>query len=191
MFFINSRRTPEGFVIDCVFTLLYTVNMTVDEQIAELIRQGSGRGLRAAFPALVLAAAALVVAGSATGNPVFYAAAGVGALLAIAVRRVFPHLQNAALGLRQGWRQEGTVEISISRWTDDESNEHETYRGEIAVDDRPPWEMEFVQPRNWQPAPGRFEAKLVFLSGVEWPVAVVTACGLLYPRTKPRRAARP
>lgn len=189
--FHQRRRTPEGFAIDGVYTLLYTAAMTVDEQIAELTRQGSGRRLRAAFPALVLAAAALVVAGSVTGNPVFYAAAGVGAVLAFAVRRVFPHLQNAVNGLRQGWRQEGTVEISIFRWTDDESNEFETYRGEIAVEDRPLWEMEFVQPRNWQPVPGRFDAQLVFLSGVEWPVAIVTAFGLLYPRTKPRRASRP
>jgi hypothetical protein len=185
--FHEQPSVPEGFVIDGRLALLYIDPMTVDEQIAELTRQVSGQGLRAVFPALVFAVAGLVVAGAWTENPVLYAAAGVGAVLTFAVRQVVPHLSNAALGLREGWRQEGTVEIGISRWKDAESNEYETYEGRIAVAGQPLWEMEFAQPRNWQPVQGRFEARLVFQRGVAWPV---TADGLLYPRVRPRRAGR-
>ena len=49
------------------------------------------------------------------------------------------------------------------------------------------WQMEFVQPQNWQPKEGRYPAELVFIRGVEWPVVLLTSDGLLYPRLKPRR----
>jgi hypothetical protein len=48
-------------------------------------------------------------------------------------------------------KQNGDVEISIHQWTDAESNQYESYHGLILMDNQPLWQMEFVQPQNWQP----------------------------------------
>jgi hypothetical protein len=45
--------------------------MTLDEQIAELTRTGSGTIIHLARPGVLVAVAGLVLAGAWTGNPVF------------------------------------------------------------------------------------------------------------------------
>lgn len=163
--------------------------MTIDEQIAELTRTGSGAILRLARPGVLVAVAGFVLAGAWTGHPVFYGMALAFTLIAFAVWQTTPHICNAARGLREGLRQKGAVEITISRWTDAESNTHETYRGLVSMDQQPLWQMEFVTPENWQPETGVFSAELAFVRGVEWPVVILTDNGLLYPRLTPRRAS--
>lgn len=163
--------------------------MTLDEQIAELARMGSGKIMDLARPGAVVLAAVLVLAGAASGNLVFYGIALVFALLAFAIWQISPHISNAAKGLREGLKQDGAVEISINLWTDGESNHYESYDGLISMDGQPLWQMVFVTPQNWQPVEGKHSAQLVFIQGVEWPVVVLTRDGLLYPRWKPRRTS--
>jgi hypothetical protein len=161
--------------------------MTLDEQMTELRRMGSGRILYWARPGVVLLSAGLVLTGAFTGNPVFYGIALAFALIAFAIWNTTPHISNAARGLREGMKQNGDVEISIHQWTDAESNQYESYNGLILMDNQPLWQMEFVQPQNWQPKEGHYPAELAFIRGVEWPVVLLTSDGLLYPRLKPRR----
>jgi hypothetical protein len=161
--------------------------MTLDEQMTELTRMSSVRILYWARPAVVVLSAGLVLAGTFTGNPVFYGIALAFALIAFAIWNTTPHISNAARGLREGMKQNGDVEIGIHQWTDAESNQCESYNGLILMDNQTLWQMEFVQPQNWQPKEGRYPAELVFIRVVEWPVVLLTSDGLLYPRLKPRR----
>ncbi|MEE9912210.1 MAG: hypothetical protein K4571_10865 [Deltaproteobacteria bacterium] len=162
--------------------------MTLDEQMAELTRNGSERIIYLARPGVFALAAGLVLTGIFTGNPVFYGIALVVTLIGLAIWRVTPHIDNAVRGLREGLMQKGEVEITIDHWTDAESNHYEFYKGLISIDSQPLWFMEFVTPRNWQPKEGKYSGQLAFIPGVEWPVVMITADGLLYPRLKPRRA---
>ncbi|NLA41413.1 MAG: hypothetical protein GX874_08405 [Smithella sp.] len=161
--------------------------MTLDEQIAELTRAGSGALWEVARPGAILLAAGLALAGAFTRNPVFFGIALAAALLAFAVRQVAAHRINAARGLREGVKQKGAVEISFHSWKDAESNVHESCRGLISMDGRPLWEMEFAAPGHWRPREGSYPARLAFIRGVEWPVVILTQEGLLYPRLKPRQ----
>lgn len=163
--------------------------MTLDEQIAELTRTGSGTIIHLARPGVLIAVAGFVLAGAWTGNPVFYGMALAFALIAFAVWQTTPHIRNAARGLREGLRQKGAVLITIHLWTDAESNAHEAYRGLVSMDHQPLWQMEFVTPQNWQPEAGKYPAELAFVRGVEWPVVILTDDGLLVPRLTPRRAS--
>ncbi|PKN18198.1 MAG: hypothetical protein CVU71_11835 [Deltaproteobacteria bacterium HGW-Deltaproteobacteria-6] len=163
--------------------------MTLDEQIAELTRPGPDKMINLARPGVVVLASGLALAGLFTGNPAFYYIALVFTLIGFAIRQTAPHIRNAARGLREGNKQNGSVEISIRRWTDAESNQHESYEGLISMESRPLWRMEFVTPQNWQPLEGRHPAQLIFIRGVEWPVVILTGTGLLYPRFKPKRAS--
>ncbi|HPL97861.1 MAG TPA: hypothetical protein PLB14_07640 [Smithellaceae bacterium] len=162
--------------------------MTVEEQTQKLIQTGYGETLKNIRYGAVMAAAGLVLAGTFTGNPVFYGIAAAAAVVSFALWKITPHINNAARGLKEGMRQEGAVEISVVQWKDAEANLHEAYRGLILVDQRPVWRMEFAAPDGWQPAAGVYPAQLVFLIGVAWPVAVVTSDGILYPCARPKRA---
>jgi len=161
--------------------------MTLDEQMTELRRTGSGRILYWTRPGVVVVSAGLVLAGAFTGNLVFYGIPIVFALITFAIWNTTPHISNATGGLREGMKQNGAVEISIHQWTDAESNQYESNQGRILMDNQPLWQMEFVQPQNWQSKEGRYPAELVFIGGVEVPVVLLASDGLLYPRLKPRR----
>jgi len=161
--------------------------MTLDAQIAELTRAGSGTLWELAGPGAILLAMAFALAGAFTRNLVFFGIALAAAILAYAVRQTAPHIANAVRGLREGVKQQGAVEISFHSWKDAESNVHESCRGLISMDGRPLWEMEFVTTEHWQPREGSYPAQLAFIQGVEWPVVILTQEGLLYPRLKPRR----
>ena len=161
--------------------------MTLDEQMTELRRMGSGRILYWARPGIVVA-----ICGFNAGRRVYRQAGFLWncdrfTLIAFAIWNTTPHISNAAGGLREGMKQNGDVEISIHQWTDAESNQYESYQGRILMVNQPLWQMEFVQPQNWQPKEGRYPAELVFIRGVEWPVVLLASDGLLYPRLKPRR----
>lgn len=162
--------------------------MTLDEQIAELSRTGSGKMINLARPGVILLIAGFVLTGSFTGNHVFYAISMAFTLIAFAVWKITPHIVNAARGLKEGIRQNGEVAISIQHWKDADSNDYKSYQGMIFMNNQPLWRMEFVIPQNWQPAEGKYPAQLVFIRGVEWPVVILTGNGLLYPRLKPDRA---
>jgi len=148
---------------------------------------GSGRLLYWARPGVVALSAGLVLAGVFTGKLVFYGMAIAFSLIAFAIWQTTRHISDAARGLREGIKQKGDVEISIHQWTDAESNQYESYKGMILMDNQPLWQMEFVQPPNWQPKEGRYPAELIFICGAEWPVVLLTRDGLLYPRLKPER----
>ncbi len=135
-----------------------------------------------------LLTAVLLLTGAFTGNPVFYGTAAFAALITFAIWQTTPHMRNAARGLKEGFRQNGTVEISIQQWTGPDSNRHESCHGLIAMDDQPMWQMEFVTSMHWKPAQRKYCAQLVFIPDVQWPVVILTDDGLLYPRLKPRRA---
>lgn len=162
--------------------------MTLDDQIAELTRKGSGTVMKIARLGVILIAASLVLAGAASGHLVFYGTALAFAMLALAIWQTTPHIHKAVRGLKEGLRQDGTVELSIHQWKDAESNCYDSYYGLVSMDNQPMWQMEFVSPENWQPAEGRHSAQLAFIRGVEWPVVILTRDGLLYPRFTPRRA---
>jgi len=164
------------------------MHMTVDKQITELTRTGSGIIIDMARWGTAVLTSFLLLAGVFTGNPVFYGIAAFTALVTFAIWQTTPHLHNAARGLKEGFRQNGTVGISMRQWTDPDSHRHESCHGLIAIDNQPLWQMEFVISQHWQPVEGKYRAQLVFTPGVEWPVAILTEEGLLYPRLKPRRA---
>jgi len=164
------------------------MHMTVDEQITELTRTGSGKIIDMARWGTAVLTSFLLLAGVFTGNPVFYGIAASTALVTFAIWQTTPHMHNAARGLKEGFRQNGTVGISMRQWTDPDSHRHESCHGLIAIDNQPLWQMEFVISQHWQPVEGKYRAQLVFIPGVEWPVAILTEEGLLYPRLKPRRA---
>lgn len=153
-----------------------------------MIRTGSGKTIIVARYGIVAAAAGSVLAGVLTGNPVFYGIAFVFVVIGFVMSRVTPHIHNAARGLKEGLKQSGAVVIAIDHWTDAESNHYESYRGIVSIDNRPLWQMEFATPQDWQPIEGTHSAQLAFIPGIEWPVAVITPDGLLYPRLKPRAA---
>jgi hypothetical protein len=163
-------------------------HMALDEQIAELIRTGSGKTITVARYGIVAAATGSVLAGVLTGNPVFYGIAFVFAGIGFVIWRVTPHIHNAATGLKEGVKQNGTVEITIEHWTDAESNHYESYQGIVAIDHQPQWQMDFATPQDWRPIEGMHSAQLAFIPGVAWPVAIITGGGVLYPRLKPRPA---
>jgi len=135
------------------------------------------------------AAAGSVLAGVLTGNPVFYGIAFVLVLIGFVIWRVTPHIHNAARGLKEGLKHSGAVEIRIDHWTDAESNQHESYQGIILMDKQPLWQMELATPQDWRPIAGIYSAQLAFIPGIEWPVAIITSDGVLYPRLKPRPAS--
>lgn len=162
--------------------------MTRDEQIAELQKMGSGKLLYLAKPGLVFIVAVLIIAGAFLGKPVFYAAAAAAGLVTLAVWLTTPHILNAARGLNKGFKQSGAVEISLHTWPDGEK-EQESYQGVIFVDHQPLWQMNFVQPRGWEPEIGVHSVELAFIQGIEWPVIIILKEGLLYPGSKPRRPA--
>lgn len=163
--------------------------MTLDEQIGEMTRTGSGSMVALARPGVVVLVAVFVLTGALTGNLVFYGIALAFAFIAFAIWQTIPHISNAARGLREGLKQNGAVEISIHRWTDAESNHHESYQGIISMSNQPLWQMEFVTPQNWQPTEGKYSAQLAFIRGVDWPVVILVGEGLLYPRLTPRRVS--
>ena len=163
--------------------------MIVDEQISELTRMGSGSIMTLARPGAVMLVAGFVLAWAFTGNLVFYGIALAFAFIAVAIWQTIPHISNAARGLREGLKQSGSIEISIHRWTDAESNHHESYQGIISMNNQPLWQMEFVTPQNWQPTEGKYSAQLAFIRGVDWPVVILVGEGLLYPRLTPRRVS--
>jgi hypothetical protein len=163
--------------------------MTLDEQITELTRTGSGKLMVLARPGVVALIAGLVLAGLLTGTPAFHAIALAFSIIALAVWMITPHIGNAARGLKEGIKQSGAVEISIQQWTDADANQHESYHGLISMNHQPLWQMEFAAPQNWQPVAGKYPAQLAFIPGVEWPVVILIRDGLLYPRLKPRRTS--
>lgn len=165
------------------------VTATIDGQIAELTRMGTGKIMLAVRPGVVIIAAGLALAGAFSGNPVYYGIALAFALVGFAIWQTTPHIINAARGLTEGLKQNGDVEIGIRHWTDGGPNTYESYEGLILMDNQPLWQMEFAQPRSWQPKEGRYPAELAFIRGVEWPVVLQTGEGLLYPRAKPVRAS--
>lgn len=160
--------------------------MTLDEQINELTNSVSPDLLALVRPGIVLVVAGVVITGSLTGNPAFYATGLFLALLALAIRQVTPHIRNAIKGLREGIRQSGSVDITIRQWQDAENNSHEDYSGRIMLDRQPLWQMDFATPQHWQPEKGQYPAQLVFIRGVEWPVLILTENGLLYPASRPK-----
>ena len=163
--------------------------MTIDEQIAEMIRTGSGKTIIVARHGIVAVVAGSVLAGVLTGNPVFYGIAFVFAMIGFVIWRVTPHIHNAARGLKEGLKHSGAVEIRMDHWTDAESNHFEFYQGIVSIDNWPLWQMEFATPQDWQPIAGIHSAQLAFIPGIEWPVAIITNGGVLYPRLKPRPAS--
>lgn len=184
----NGEKSSVNLILDGASWMLYFIYMTLDDQIADLTRKGSGAAMRIARPLAVLIAVSSVLAGVYTGHLAFYGVALVFALLAFAIWQTSPHIHNAVRGLREGLKQNGTVEISVHQWRDAESNSYDSYDGLILMDNQPVWQMEFVTPQNWQPVEGRYSAQLAFIRGVEWPVVILTSDGLLYPRFKPKRA---
>jgi len=162
--------------------------MTVDQQITELTRTGSGEIIDLGRQGAAGLTVVLFLTGAFTGNMVFYGVAGFFAIITFAIWQITPHILNAARGLKEGFRQNGTVEISIQRWTGPDSHRCESFHGLIAMDNQPLWQMEFVTSQHWPPADGKYSAQLVFIPGVEWPVVILTCDGLLYPRLEPRRA---
>jgi len=153
-----------------------------------MIRTGSGNTLTAARYGIIAAVAGSILAGVLTGNPVFYGIAFIFVMIGLVIWRVTPHIRNAARGLREGVKQSGQVEITIDHWTDAESNHYEFYQGIVSMDNQPLWQMEFATPQYWQPRAGIHSAQLAFVPGIEWPVAIITGDGVLYPRLKPRSA---
>jgi len=165
------------------------MKLTRDEQIAALQKTGSGKYLPWARPGIAAIAAGLILTGAITSQPVFYGAALVAGLLGLAIWRTTPHLLNAVRGLTEGIRQEGTVDIRLRRLSDGEK-EHEVFQGVVSMDHQPLWQMDFIQPRGWEPIPGLHSIQLAFIRGVAWPVVLILDDGILIPANSPERISK-
>ncbi len=159
-----------------------------DEQIENLKRLKSASLLHGVRPALLIAAAGLITAGAWTGQMIFYFAAAITGLAALAFHLTIPHRLNAARGVSEGIRQNGVVEITKKKWTVDAHN-FESFTGRVFMDNRPMWQMDFAQPQEWEPSCGVHAGELAFIRGIDWPVAVILDGGILYPSAKPARVS--
>jgi hypothetical protein len=161
------------------------VKLSREEQIAELKSMESGLLLHWARPVLIGLSVGLLLMGYFTGIFVYYIIAIVLGVAVLIVGQITPHISNAVRGMSEGKKQNGSVMVSIKQWLV-EGSDHESYHGLISMDNQPLWQMEFVQPQ-WQPVEGVYQAELVFICGVDWPVVILTSDGLLYPRYKPQK----
>lgn len=129
----------------------------------------------------VALAIGLAVAGLLTRHPLYFVLCGFAALLAVTARQTTPHIHNAVKALDGGVRRAGSVQVTVTEWSDSRS-----YAATIRVSKSQQWSFEFI-PLGWRPQEGTHEATVFGVAELEWPALVQVEQGLIYPRYTPRR----
>jgi len=153
--------------------------LTREQQIKILIDMGTKTFQNRFKYGLVILAIGLTIGGAITLNPVFFMVAAFVGIVAFSACQTSPHIQNAVKGFAEGTRVQGEVSFSITRWSDTD-----TYFVTMISGCSRSWKFEFI-PQGWIPVEQNSDAELVFLSGVEWPVLLLTNKGIMYPRYTP------
>ena len=153
--------------------------LTRDQQLKILIDMGTDTFLNRFTLGLIILTISLTIVGLITLHPAFFMVAAFIGVVAYSAWQTSPHINNAVKGIAKGTRTCGEVSFSITRWSDSD-----TYIATIVSGCGQPWKFEFI-PQGWTPVEETAEAELVFISGVEWPVLLLTSNGLLYPRYTP------
>ena len=160
--------------------------MTLQEQIDELRLIGESRAVTLLAPGGI----ALAIAGFSSAAWVdnqnlrvlclFVAACS--SLVALGSVFGIGHVRNAALATRKGRREPAMLVLHY------DPHDDEPPRGVLTPTSRHAhaWDMVLVQCRGWRPPPGAMQVDAIYLSGIAWPVLLVHADGILWPRARPR-----
>lgn len=157
------------------------MTQSVEKQVEMLRRSGSAGLVSAVRLGVQAIAVGLALAAWLLGSPVLLIPAAFVALVASSVAQSGPHLRNAARALDEGVMDRATVEIVV-----EEGGDSPTYRARIHDPVKGAWEFEFV-PQGWWPVAGLQAADAFRLGPIEWPVLVIVADGLVFPRQAPIR----
>lgn len=125
----------------------------------------------------------LFAVGFLTGYEVFFVLSAFTGLGAVASRESAPHWRNAIRATGEGQRSKGKVSITVTEY--DDALE---YRAIVRDASTCTWSFQF-SPQHWFPVEGCFEADILHICGVEWPVLLVTQEGILFPSFEPKRFA--
>lgn len=161
----------------------------VDDQIAELRRIGDSRAVVLMAPVAALVAVgclgALAWVAQELPRVLLMFVGGCAVLVALA-GLVTPHARWAAAGTRRGRREPAMLVLATH---DEDSTTHA--RGVLVPEaaHARAWHMDLVALR-WRPPAGAVPVQAVYLSDVRWPVLLLHADGLMWPRAKPRKAER-
>ena len=109
--------------------------------------------------------------------------AGCSSLVALATVFGIGHVRNAASATRKGRREPAMLVLQH-----DPGDDEDPPRGVLTPASRHAhaWDMALVQCRGWRPTPGPMQVDAIYLSGIAWPVLLVHADGILWPRAQPR-----
>ena len=149
-----------------------------EQQLKNLIAMGKEPFLRKFKYGLILLTIGLTIGAIITLHPFAFMGAAFVGIVTFSACQTTPHIHNAVKGFTEGVRLPGEVSFSITRWSDSD-----TYHATI-ISGVKPWNFEFI-PQGWVPTSGKTEAELVYIDGVEWPVLLLTAQGILHPRYTP------
>lgn len=155
--------------------------MTVDEQIRMLQKLGNPELIQKFAICLALLCCAMLALAYYKHEFFFIMLALMFALVGFASRQTVRNAIWAAKAWRTGYSTAGEVIITVK--TDDEGA---IYSGVVRDAQHKAWQMQFGKPPGWEPQAGKLAAKLFYVQQAQWPVLIVTATGILVPRTTPK-----
>jgi len=156
---------------------------TRDKQLKNLTSMGTGKFFNRFTLMLIvfiILAVASVIKGVATGEFGYFMLAAIISFVVFCGWQTAPHIHNAVKGVTEGTRIHGEISISITECSD----ASDTYYVTVISGCSRSWRFEFI-PSGWRPVEENNEAELVFISGVEWPVLILTSKGIMHPRFTP------
>ena len=98
-------------------------------------------------------------------------------------RQITPHQDNARLALDHFASVTGSVRIVVT--TDDGTD---TCTASLRDQQGRDWSFGF-HATEWKPQTGDHAAEFRYIDGIDWPVLVITAAGILYPDSTPKQEA--
>jgi hypothetical protein len=99
---------------------------------------------------------------------------------ACSLKETSRHFHNLYKGMSSEQKTDGTIII-------EHSSESVDYYAEACDSNKNEiWKFEFM-PLNWEPTKGNFQAKLVWIDDVSWPVLIETEEKIIYPKNKPKK----
>jgi hypothetical protein len=144
-------------------------------------RGGRMRWLKWTFVVLSVVLAAV---GLYTGQPPYFMALVLTALIASSAHQTGPHIYAASEAIQSGSRVDGLVTIDIDRPLDTDR-----FYATVATEPGLEWRFEFIAV-GWSPVPGRFPATFYILQNVAWPALIEVQDQYIHPRYTPQKVQR-